>query len=197
MKKAKAAAMVLVCVVVFLAGMKAADLSKNTVDDGYTKISEYGNIKVYLHENNDEDIAELYLEDLETLPDRLTENCENIYFTDENLTKKFGLEDEIQSEIVAISSGRDIYISTKYHGKEVLVHELWHVFDYANDWISDTDEFVNLYEMYKDEYEVSPGNVQNRYEFFASYGETFYLRKDTLLDNTLFAFFDNFEIDDC
>lgn len=192
MKKIQIAATVIVAIFAFIFGIKVADLRKNTVDGEYSKFSEYDNIKIFSYEGFDKVNAQSYLEDLAALPKKLTDNCENIYFTDENLNEKFSLE--IETQIVALSFGRDIYISTDYHGTEVLVHELYHVYDYANDWISDTDEFKELYELYKDEHEVSPGNVQNCYEFFASYGENFYLRNETLNDDTLFAFFDNLNI---
>lgn len=192
MRKTKVVVAVIICIFVFFLGTKVADLGKNTADDGYVKFSEYENIKIFSYETFNENNANLYLEDLKTLPNNLTDNCENIYFTNENLNEKFEL-DEIKTKIVAISFGRDIYISTEYHGIEVLVHELYHVYDYANGWISETDEFNNLYEEYKDEYEVSPGNIQNAYEFFASYGENFYLNKEKLSDDTLFAYFDNLD----
>jgi len=192
MKYAKFVVTAIICILFFILGMKISDLRDDAISDGYKKISEYGNIKVYYREGYYEENAELYLNDLKSLPEELKENCERIFFTNENLNEKF--DTGIETKIVAISLGKDIYISTDYYEIGVLVHELYHVYDYANGWISDTDEFKELYEEYKNKYEVSPGNAQNCYEFFASYGENFYLRKDYLDDDTLFAYFCNLGI---
>lgn len=192
MNKMKKAAAVIVCFIVFLMGVKASDLMSNAACGSYTNLSRYGNIEIYAHDGYNNEKAMLYLNDLKSLPKGLIENCDNIFFTNENLNEKFDLG--IKTKVVATSSGRDIYISTEYYDISVLVHELFHVYDYANDWISETNEFRALYEEYKDEHEVSPGNFQTRYEFFASYGERFYLEKSALNDDTLFAFFDNLNI---
>ena len=153
----------------------------------YDKITEYENIKIYAHKNFDEKRMNLYIENLETIPESLLNNCENIYFTGENLSEKFNLD--IEAPVVAVSDGADIYVSTNYYSDDVLIHEFFHVYDYTHFWVSDKEDFLKLYEKYKDVYHVSPGNVENSYEFFASYGELFSLANESLEKNELYTFF--------
>jgi hypothetical protein len=190
MKKTRIIA-ILACVVSFSVGILTVNAAQK--ENEYTKTSEYENINICVYEDDyDETNYDLYLENLKTIPSGLIKNCDNIYFTNENLNKKFELDDII-TKIVALSYGKDIYVNTEYFSEDVLIHEMYHVYDYSNNWISDSDEFVKLYEEYKDDFEVSPGNVENSYEFFATYGENFSL-KDDLEETNLYTFFNNLNI---
>lgn len=185
-KNIKYAIRALIFIIILFIGLNWTDLHNSF---GMHRISDYSGIKIYVKKDNyNEDVAAQYLECLKSLPTGMIENCNKIFFTNEDLNKKFNCG--LNAKVTAISYGRDIYISTEYFGKEVLVHEMYHVYDYANKWISDTEEFKKLYEEYGTEYGVSPGNKENCYEFFATYGELFYLQNDDLEKTPLFAFFD-------
>lgn len=187
-----------ICIIFFILGLSAQFIKNDNADydENYTQITSYKNIDIYIKENYINDTNyELYMNDLITIPESLLKNCDKIIFTNENLNQKFSdYVEDIDKKIVAISYGKDIYIYTGYFEKDVLIHEMYHVFDYANDWISNTQEFTQLYEMYGNDYEVSPGNVENQYEFFATYGEKFTLQNDTLERTDLYVFFSNLNI---
>ena len=61
-----------------------------------------------------------------------------------------------------------------------MIHELFHAYDYHNDWISTSDEFMKIYEAEKEFIKVSDGNTQNVYEFWASAGEMYYFNEEEL-----------------
>lgn len=132
---------------------------------------------------------EKFLSDLESAPTFFLEYCKNIYFTHENLTSKFQMP--LKNKIMAISVGNDIYISTNWYSEETLMHELCHVYDYSNGWISEGELFAPLYEKYKDIIPVSPGNEQNEKEFFATCGGMFFTGKE--LPEEIAVFFENIE----
>lgn len=180
---------ILSCLSLFIIGSYTATLTKN---NGYNKQNIYNNINIYTYKDFNTDNYDKYLKDLETIPYTLLKNCKNIYFTNENLTEKFDLN--IKTKIVAISYGNDIYINTSYHGEDVLIHEMYHVFDYCNNWISETKEFKELYKKYNKEIEVSPGNINNEYEFFATCGEIFSLNKEKINNKEIYTFFSNLNI---
>lgn len=120
-----------------------------------------------------------YVKDIENTTELLKSNCDNIFFTDENLNKKFNLNFD-NCIVYAISFGKNIYIDTNYYNKNVVVHEMCHVYDYSNGWLSDSDDFQNLYKSENSNVSVSEGNKQNAYEFFASSGEMFFNNPEKL-----------------
>lgn len=185
----KVVLIILSCVTLFILGNKTATLTKN---NKYDKQNNFENINIYTYKNYNIDVYEDYLKNLETIPNTLTKNCKNIYFTNENLTEKFKLD--IKTKIVAISYGQDMYVNTSYYGEDVLIHEMYHIYDYSNNWISETKEFKELYEKYKKDIEISPGNVDNEYEFFATCGEKFSLNNSEIKNTEIYTFFSNLNI---
>lgn len=190
MKRTKVIILILLCAIFFILGTLTSNYLNS--DHEYKKTSKYENITLNTYTDFDQKNYNLYLEDLKNIPKDLIKNCDNIYFTNENLNKKFNLN--INTKVVAISYGKDIYVSTEYYSNDVLIHEMYHVYDYSNNWISKTEEFLKLYDEYKNDFEVSPGNKENAYEFFATYGENFTLRNEELEETDLYAFFRNLNI---
>lgn len=181
---------VIFILIFFILGILTANIIGK--DNNYSENFKYKNISINKDKNLDQDNLKLYLNNLENIPKGLLENCNNIYFSSENLNDKFDLN--IKTKIVAISYGKDIYIDTNYYKDDVLIHEMYHVFDYSNNWISETEEFLILYEKYKDDFKVSPGNNENSYEFFATYGENFTLNKELDNSSDIYNFFKELNI---
>lgn len=193
MKTKNIFAILIICAIFFLLGVLCSNcINKDNYSKNFAEYSEYQNIKIHVDDDYNQDNLTLYLENLTTISQKLTRNCENIYFTNENLNEKFELD--ISTKIVAISYGKDIYVNTNYYSDDVLIHEMFHVYDYCNDWISSTNSFKKLYDDYKDVITVSPGNNENSHEFFAAYGEQFTLNKNNLEKNSLYDFFSNLDV---
>lgn len=186
-------AILVLCILFFIIGILCANvINKEKTDNNYKEYSKFENITIYTNDDYNQKNLDLYIDNLNTISKKLTKNCKNIYFSNENLNEKFDLN--ISTKIVAISYGSDIYVTTDYYSDDVLTHEMFHVYDYCNNWISSTNKFEKLYESYKDSISVSPGNQENIYEFFASYGEKFILNNDDLEKNDLYNFFSDLNI---
>lgn len=134
--------------------------------------------ELIVDDNINKDVADAYINNWETLPEFLKSNATSLNITGENLSDKFDLN--LNANILAISYGTDIYVNDTKFNKNVLIHELFHVFDYSNNWISNSDEFMEIYDKEKNLVSVTDGNVQNVYEFFASSGELFYFEPEVL-----------------
>lgn len=134
--------------------------------------------ELIVDDNINKDVADAYINNWETLPESLKSNATSLNITGENLSDKFDLN--LNANILAISYGTDIYVNDTKFNKNVLIHELFHVFDYSNNWISNSDEFMEIYDKEKNLVSVTDGNVQNVYEFFASSGELFYFEPEVL-----------------
>lgn len=134
--------------------------------------------ELIVDDNINKDVADAYINNWETLPESLKSNATSLNITGENLSDKFNLN--LNANILAISYGTDIYVNDTKFNKNVLIHELFHVFDYSNNWISNSDEFMEIYDKEKNLVSVTDGNAQNVYEFFASSGELFYFEPEVL-----------------
>lgn len=134
--------------------------------------------ELIVDDNINKDVADAYINNWETLPESLKSNATSLNITGENLSDKFDLN--LNANILAISYGTDIYVNDTKFNKNVLIHELFHVFDYSNNWISNSDEFMEIYDKEKNLVSVTDGNAQNVYEFFASSGELFYFEPEVL-----------------
>lgn len=134
--------------------------------------------ELIVDDNINKDVADAYINNWETLPESLKSNATSLNITGENLSDKFELN--LNANILAISYGTDIYVNDTKFNKNVLIHELFHVFDYSNNWISNSDEFMEIYDKEKNLVSVTDGNAQNVYEFFASSGELFYFEPEVL-----------------
>lgn len=133
-----------------------------------------------------------YIKDINNAPSLLKNNCNNIIFVDEDLNKKFNLNFN-NCIVFAISSENNIYIDTNYYNKNVVTHELCHVYDYSHNWISESKDFQTVYKSENNNISVSKGNNQNSYEFFASAGELFFNNPSQLkkVSYSTYLYFEN------
>lgn len=174
----------------FILGILTANLFNKDDNKNYNLNCKYNNVNIFTSKTYNDKNFSLYLDNLKDISEDLVKNCDNIYFTNENLTEKFNLD--IKTKVVAISYGKDIYVNTDYYADDVLSHELFHVYDFSNNWISESSSFLDLYNKYKNDYKVSPGNNENEYEFFATCGE--YYLSHSIMEQDLYNFYDSLNI---
>ena len=174
----------------FILGILTANLFNKDDNKNYNLNCKYNNVNIFTSKTYNDKNFSLYLDNLKDISEDLVKNCDNIYFTNENLTEKFNLD--IKTKVVAISYGKDIYVNTDYYADDVLSHELFHVYDFSNNWISESSSFLDLYNKYKNDYKVSPGNKENEYEFFATCGE--YYLSHSITEQDLYNFYDSLNI---
>lgn len=188
MKILKRVAAMIIFVFCFLIGLinSRPRLFDDSSNGDYVLTSNFKGVEIYEKNANTKNMN-LYMNNLALIPDVLLDNCSKIYFTDEDLNDKFDLG--LSAVVAAVSIEDEIYVDTSYFEYGVMVHEMYHVFDYANGWITEREDFKRIYNIYKDSVEVSPGNRDDVYEFFASYGEMFTLEREGLDENEIFAFF--------
>lgn len=120
-------------------------------------------------------VVQKYKDNWEILPDYLRVNVESVIITNEKLNGKFGFSQD--AKILAASYGSDIFINDSKFNPHVLIHELYHVYDYNHAWVSTRYEFQNMYKKYCQ----NQTNI-NIYEFFARTGEKYYFNPESLQD---------------
>lgn len=141
-------------------------------------ITENTSPDFFVDENVDEGVKNNYENNLNTLPESIKKYANSVTITHEDLSEKFELD--LDAKILAITYGKDIYVNDEKYNENVLIHELFHAYDYSNNWISNQKEFFEIYQIEKDFVKVTDGNIQNVYEFFASAGEMYYLNPNNL-----------------
>lgn len=133
--------------------------------------------------NTNKGVINQYVENIKKMPEYLLKNCNTIVFTSENLNDKFKLG--FSKNVLAVTVEDVIYINDSKYKSNVVIHELFHVYDYKNNWISLNDEeFNKIYETESEIISVSPGNNQNKQEFFATIGEEYFCNQEDLLKNS-------------
>lgn len=167
----------ILCILFFSFGYFSSD--ENKISDINARTESNNNIDISIKDGVNEDIADKYIKDINKQPSELTENCKKIIFTDENLSDKFNLS-SIDNAVLAVTLDDIIYINTNKYDKYVITHELFHVYDFANGWVSKTDAFTKIYNDEKDIIKVSPGNNENAQEFIASAAEEYFYNPDDL-----------------
>lgn len=113
---------------------------------------------------------------LEQAPDVIVECCTDMYFIGGELSIP-------ASGGVALGLTQDstVYISTDSFDADVIYHELFHTYDNANDDISESEEFLDIF--YREQSGVYVEVVDsNDYaaEFFAAAGAQYLLEPETL-----------------
>ena len=81
---------------------------------------------------------------LESAPDILVDACTEMYFTGEDLD--IPVAGKLGGKALGITQGSVIYISTDSFNADVILHELFHAYDNANEKISESEEFVRIME---------------------------------------------------
>ena len=113
------------------------------------------------------------------MPEFLTNNCHTLIITNENLNKKFNFN--FTNTVLAVTVDDVIYVNDNKYKSDVILHELFHVYDYKNNWISiNNKDFLEVYELEKEIINVSPGNNKTAQEFFATIGTDYFLNEEDL-----------------
>lgn len=171
---------IIACIICFMIGLfipKAVKLALTDNNDFYINTTN-----IIINDNTNENVVNEYLENIKTMPSFLLENCNTIIFTNENLNEKFNLG--FSKNVLAVTVEDIIYINDSKYKSNVVIHELFHVYDYKNNWKSLNDNtFDIIYNNEKNNILVSPGNNQNKQELFATIGEEFYCNSESLLQN--------------
>lgn len=168
------------CIVCFIVGLSVPKINKLALTDENSMT--INNTNIIIEKDVDNNIVDAYITDIKTLPDYLLKNCNSIIFTSENLNDKFNLE--LKNTILAVTVDDIIYVNDSKFKSGVIIHELFHVYDFTNDWISmNNSEFINIYDNEKEIISVSPGNNQNAQEFFATIGAEYFTNPEDLSKN--------------
>lgn len=123
-------------------------------------------VKIIGDRNN---VAERYINDIDAVDDYLIGLPDKLVLTKHNVDKEAGIDDSNSSEGVnalTIPEDKTIYIQTDKYDSMTLMHEFFHLFDFATGQKSQTDEFKTLVEKYKDELDLNSYELSNQYESF-------------------------------
>ena len=134
------------------------------------------------------------LKNYREMPEYLTKYCTGIILMDEEgLNEQYysNKRTENDDSIVAyaLTPQNEIYLSDIT--AETIAHELWHLYDYAHNRISNSEECKKLYEEYKSD--LTPYAAKNPTEFFAEAG-VWYLKMPEEMQGKcpkLYTYFDN------
>lgn len=162
----------------FVLGVTMFNINENHKKPMAITQSQTTSTKFFADDNINEDIKNKYENNWTSLPENMKEYANSVTITHENLSEKFELG--LDAKILATTYGNDIYVNDEKYNDHVLIHELFHAYDYSNNWISNQKEFFEIYQVEKDFIKVTDGNVQNVYEFFASAGEMYYFAPNEL-----------------
>lgn len=116
---------------------------------------------------------------LEQAPDIIVEPCTAMYFTGGDLSvpavgQKGGVA-------LGLTQDTTVYISTDSFDIDVIYHELFHVFDNASGSLSETGEFLRIFEKEKDKVFVEVIDEEDYpAEFFAAAGAQYLLEPEIL-----------------
>ncbi len=140
----------------------------------------YRGIDVYkCGEINEENfIGHAYI--LDSAPDVLVECCTEMYFTGDALSVP--IVGNGGGRALGITQGTTIYICTDTFNIDVVYHELFHAFDNKNGKLSESDEFLGIYDKEKDSVFVEVSEESERHvEFFAAAGAQYLLEPYILM----------------
>ena len=116
---------------------------------------------------------------LDDAPDVLVETCTEMYFIGEDLDiLAMGGQG---GKALGITQGSVIYISTASFNADVVLHELFHSYDNANDKISDSDGFLRIMEKERNNVHVELYDEEAySAEYFAVAGAEYLLQPEVL-----------------
>lgn len=174
MKKKNIITAVILCALCFVVGLI---IPKNDRLPRTGDIMEVNGVKVIINNNNQN--AQKYIENLKTMPAYLCVNVKEIIITNEDINERLGLG--LKTEVLAVTVGDRIYINNRTYQDNVIIHELFHVYDVAHGMFTEDDTLIaDLYEKEGNTVGVSPGNKQNRQEYFATAGEKYFTSNEML-----------------
>ncbi len=133
---------------------------------------EYRGIEVYKSGAIDKENCVSFIYTLEAIPEELTECCDTLYFTAEDLSLPIY---DGRNKALGLTQDSTIYISTEYFSEEVIIHEFFHAYDNFHGLLSETDSFRSAYEAEKALFDIeSPVPEAHLSEYFATLG-SFYI----------------------
>ena len=126
---------------------------------GFIYVDDYVSDETYY------DLVDRYCLIPQNMREHFQLNGGKIYFTDEDLNQKFF--NGKYSGVCGVYSyeTETVWISNDEYGKDAMVHELGHYLDQAYNYISDTQEVVDMY--YAESAAISAYATVNNHEFFA------------------------------
>lgn len=131
----------------------------------------------------------VYELEYEQAPEWLKSYCRSISFVDLDLKEKYADHfSSLDQKISAVTVGGDIEFDISMHSDSTMYHELWHTFDWGHEFMSENDDFVKLYDKYKDT--VAHSEISPHKEFFASCG-SLYMRDRKQLPEEVVRYFDH------
>ena len=122
--------------------------------------------------NDEYFIAHAYM--LEAAPDVLVECCTDMYFTGGDLSVP--IIGNSKGRALGLTQDSTIYITTDSFDADVIFHELFHAYDNAHGKLSESYEFLQIFEKEKDRVvvEVLDESAYSE-EFFAAAGASYLL----------------------
>lgn len=134
---------------------------------------EYRGIEVYKSGDIDKENCLSFIYALEAMPEELTECCEILYFTAEDLP--LPVYSGEKNKALGLTQGSTVYISTEYFSEEVIIHEFFHAYDNYHGLPSESDSFRTAYDAEKALFNIaSPTEEAHLSEYFATLG-SFYI----------------------
>ena len=127
-------------------------------------------------------IEDIINNNIKSQPDFLLNNCNLIILADDSHFEK---SEDIAGFALSYNMSIQIRVST-YGLQNTISHELSHIFDYANNSISESNQFVELYNAKP--ISVSIYGATNQTEFFAEAGSMYINEPDTLKTNNIDVF---------
>lgn len=150
----------------------------------------YQGIEVYKCGEVDGQNAAYHLQMLGKAPKPLTDSCTALYLTCGPLpVPKGGGE----AEALGLTQETTVFVTTDSFYPDVLLHELFHAYDSANETLSDSAEFRAVYDRERGKIAVACLVPESdRAEFFATAGAQYLLSSLTLSEAApeTYAFFD-------
>lgn len=152
----------------------------------YSPLSTIGANRIEGSENPKLNQA-MYEKDFLVLPDYLRESIKEVEYTEENLQEKFSEYFPPSMSLGAVTVGDKIYIDIKSYQHDMFAHEAWHAYDWGHDFMSESEEFVELYDKYYDR--IPHSDINPHKEFFACCG-ALYTLGEGVLPEEIISYFD-------
>lgn len=178
----------------FLSGLAFYEYFPKPMEDSRIMIEDMPPITIQANDSLSVYSYQECLENYREMPEYLSKYCTGIILMDEkSLNEQFYSNKRTKNDdsIVAYAQtpSNEIYLSDTT--VDTIAHELWHLYDYAHDRVSNSEECKKLYEEYKSD--VTPYAKKNTTEFFAEAG-VWYLKMPEEMQGKcpkLYTYFDN------
>lgn len=178
MKKRNIFIAVILCALCFSIGLI---IPKNDRLPRTGDIMEVNGVKVFVNDNNQN--TQKYIENLKKMPSWLCVNVGEIIITDEDINETLNLG--METNVLAVTIRDRIYINNSTYSDNVIIHELFHVYDVAHDmFTAKYGTIADLYEKEGHAVGVSPGNKKNIQEYFATAGEKYFMSNEMLKETS-------------